>query len=937
MNERRNIRIGFLNIHGLRNTAISTESISERINFSHEQNVVIYLMSKYDLDILSLCETWEREIELKCEDYKIIANIPGTRSMVGGRYTDGMCVIARKNTVIQEIICDRNKIIIKHECIYLWFIYCKHAQQLRMIEYLNEQITGENGIDHILVGDFNLNSNISLRNELKELMFEKNIFEYPLKTFTYKCGNTKTQPDRLFTNMLVNAEVQPYDQDISDHRMIVTTIRDHINSEEKPMYAFARLKDDNTSKRVKEKLATMTDRMLREVTPEVLSINDLYDLFENVITMSISQLKRRNDNSRMMMPTEIRRLITQRNRLRRNTERNIDELRALRAVIKREIRKFKSSSYPRPRENIDTISGNCYEVAKIMKRSTNNVTKTKLTREEMKITLANSYPDRVGEPYNIDSCDLSTPDIERIDKVELEELELQIKMMCNGKSTGPSFINAELLKILPRNTLYILKVLFDKILMEKTIPEKWKLIRLALIPKGNNEFRPIGIMNQARKLFEKIFLARIENKLRFCSQQGGFVKGLGTQNHALIMDGMLRRSNGKAAVITIDIRKAYDTVDRLLLYAKLKNRFSLSTAHIEILYELLENNTVEVVQGTMREHKHLGLGLPQGCVLSPVLFNAFIDDLIDYIRPGDRQSILIYADDIAIAHSNTESIYSMIEGIEKHSYDNNYRLNPGKCHLMTRNPAQFMIYGAEIARTNVIKYLGYMYNLKGLDMESNIQIIRAKIFGRAAMLKRFVTSSNIINPRHANIPRTLQQVYKTYCRPLIDYPLALMCSFKYVRERCETIQRGILKYLTGITHRIPTTILYSIVRIETVAFRGIRLTNSLRIRSEICEHNTRYAGWYSRENTRIVKFVKSTVEVHEEIKNRREAIENHIQNQDKTGGFSITNITNKKMFEEFIRLINIRIKCERDNEEIEDIIIRYISSIKERYRNPNIP
>lgn len=307
---------------------------------------------------------------------------------------------------------------------------------------------------------------------------------------------------------------------------------------------------------------------------------------------------------------------------------------------------------------------------------------------------------------------------------------------------------------------------------------------------------------------------------------------IGTQNHALILDNKLRRSNGKAIVVTLDIRKAYDTVDRRILFRKLIHRHGFGESDMKIIYELMEYNEVEIVQEGIVKSKKLNLGLPQGCTLSPVLFNAFIDDICDYFGEEYRDNILLYADDIVIISEDEEIIRGMLRVIETHSNDNNYKLNPSKCYVMTNKQANFSIYDTEIIKTEKIKYLGFIYNLKGLDVSGNIEIIRTKIFGRAAMLRRFITSANILNPAHTNTSLILVNAYKVYCRPLIEYPLAIMSCFKYMRDGCEKLQRGILKYLFGINHRIPTKILYGLVPTETTTFRGLKLANNLRLRSE---------------------------------------------------------------------------------------------------------
>lgn len=190
-----------------------------------------------------------------------------------------------------------------------------------------------------------------------------------------------------------------------------------------------------------------------------------------------------------------------------------------------------------------------------------------------------------------------------------------------------------------------------------------------------------------------------------------------------------------------------------------------------------------------------------------------------------------------------------------------------------------------------------------------------------------ITSDRILNPRHTNTPMILMHGFITYCRPLIDYPLALMTSFKYMREKCEVIQRGIIKYLTGFTHRTSTNILYSMVELETIEFRGIRLSNRLRVRSEKLMPSSFYHQCYVLNNTRILKFIKSTVEVAEDLKSNKSAVKEHISGNKIIRKFSISHLGNKFEFDTFVRKVNLKTTTERDKEDLSEILAMYIRTI----------
>ena len=78
----------------------------------------------------------------------------------------------------------------------------------------------------------------------------------------------------------------------------------------------------------------------------------------------------------------------------------------------------------------------------------------------------------------------------------------------------------------------------------------------------------------------------------------------------------------------MDIRKAYDTVWREGLWKKLE-----AIGVNETLVKVIKNTYVSVrsrviVNGKLSDWFDIGIGLRQGCVLSPLLFLIFINDLI---------------------------------------------------------------------------------------------------------------------------------------------------------------------------------------------------------------------------------------------------------------------------------------------------------------------
>ena len=111
----------------------------------------------------------------------------------------------------------------------------------------------------------------------------------------------------------------------------------------------------------------------------------------------------------------------------------------------------------------------------------------------------------------------------------------------------------------------------------------------------------------------------------------------------------------------IDFSKAYDRIDRTLLWHKLSN-IGIDGKMFNALKSLYSNVKCTVrLNGVHSDWFKVQTGHKQGCILSHLLFNAFVNDLIQEIRrlhvgipytDDELISILLYADDIVLLSAN---------------------------------------------------------------------------------------------------------------------------------------------------------------------------------------------------------------------------------------------------------------------------------------------
>lgn len=391
--------------------------------------------------------------------------------------------------------------------------------------------------------------------------------------------------------------------------------------------------------------------------------------------------------------------------------------------------------------------------------------------------------------------------------------------------------------------------IFNTCLTTAVFPAKMQIGKVTVIYKKGDRndlsnYRPVSILPVFSKVFEKLLHIRLSKFIDkynlLTSHQYGFTKNKSTELALLAQKEFILEQfeqNFLALGVFVDFSKAFDLVDYNILLLKLE-RYGIRGTALQLIRSYLSQRKQVVQLNNARSAiKFIHAGVPQGSILGPLLFNLYLNDIIN-INP--EVTFIMYADDASIFFSgkNISEIISACNdtmiALGKWATNNSMRINEQKTKAIFFRPINKIIpphHAIVLNFRNVeivesFKCLGVIFS-SHMSWNDHINYLitkLAQITGLVGSLKyQLSTRTKLL------LYNSLFYSHLNYCQ------LVWGTAAPSILQRIHLLQKKYIRHVYNTSHRSHTADLFHNAKVISI-YNLYKYRLSVKIKTEL-RHN----------------------------------------------------------------------------------------------------
>jgi hypothetical protein len=337
-------------------------------------------------------------------------------------------------------------------------------------------------------------------------------------------------------------------------------------------------------------------------------------------------------------------------------------------------------------------------------------------------------------------------------EVTIEEIMDARGILKPGKATGVDIVNNEM--ILEALNMYpeAFRNVINILLKQGVGVTQW--LTSLLVPihkKGSTDdpdnYRGIALISCLAKLFYAVLNNRL---LDFCLKhkilspsQLGFLAGNRTSDAHIILHNLINeychKRGRKIYGCFVDFSKAFDSIPRDRMFQKLLD-IGVTGKFYDIIKYIYEGDQVCIkLDDMITPAIKTIMGVRQGCVLSPLLFNIYMADFPSSLSQNvgvqltDNSNIncILWADDIILLSESEEGLNILLAELKAYSDTNQLKVNTDKTKCMIFNKTgrlirrNFYLGTTRLENVRNYKYLGLIITPSG-EIRSALDDLRSR-------------------------------------------------------------------------------------------------------------------------------------------------------------------------------------------------------------------